>query len=106
MMNIRTLIRWAGLALVPVFGACKDAPTTPAAQTTGARASFATVADSGIGGGGGRGEQSPFVANGGFGLPTRFSSVTIGGGRPGFSVRHGCGYPGGRGSSTQAVLPA
>src|SRR2546429_3223900 len=86
MMNIRTLIRWAGLALVPVFGACKDAPTTPAAQTTGARASFATVADSGIGGGGGPGDQSHFVANGGFGFATWFSSDTICGGSQGFTV--------------------
>src|SRR5438874_1505098 len=86
MMNIRTLIRWTGLALVPVFGACKDAPTTPAAQTTGARASFATVADSGIGGGGGPGNQSHFVANGDFGFATWFSSDTIGGVSQGVTV--------------------
>jgi len=104
MMNIRTLIRWTGLALVPVFGACKDAPTTPAAQTTGARASFATVADSGIGGGGGPGNQSHFVANGDFGFATWFSSDTIGGVSQGFTVGQVSVNRGGAVNNPQAFL--
>src|SRR2546429_9685732 len=100
MMNIRTLIRWTGLALVPVFGACKDAPTTPAAQTTGARASFATVADSGIGGGGGPGNHRHFVANGGFGFATWVSGGTLCGGGEGVHARQGGWHPGWAGEQT------
>ena len=71
-MNIRTLIQWSGLALVPVFGACKDSTTTPAAQANGPRPSLATTTDTLPGGGGGPGNQTHFVANGDFGYVNWF----------------------------------
>ncbi len=65
-MNIRTLIRWSGLALVAVFGACKDS------TTNGPRPSLATATDTLPGGGGGPGNQTHFVANGDFGYVNWF----------------------------------
>ncbi len=78
-MNIRTLIRWSGLALVPVFGACKDSTTTPAAQANGPRPSLATATDTLPGGGGGPGNQTHFISNGAFGSTNWFSSDPSGG---------------------------
>ncbi len=72
-MNIRTLIRWSGLALVPVFGACKDS------TTNGPRPSFATATDTLPGGGGGPGNQTHFISNGAFGSTNWFSSDPSGG---------------------------
>src|SRR5207249_11301908 len=72
-MNIRTLVRWSGLALVPVFGACKDS------TTNGPRPSFATATDTLPGGGGGPGNQTHFISNGAFGSTNWFSSDASGG---------------------------
>src|SRR5207248_11319515 len=72
-MNIRTLIRWSGLALVAVFGACKDS------TTNGPRPSFATATDTLPGGGGGPGNQTHFISNGAFGSTNWFSSDASGG---------------------------
>ena len=81
-MTVRSVCGCAALALVVSFSACKDATTTPAAQTTGPQASFASVADSGLGGGG-SGNQSHFVANGTSASVNWFSNDSTGGG--GFS---------------------
>src|SRR2546430_16137994 len=76
-MNIRTLIRWSGLALVAVFGACKDS------TTNGPRPSLATATDTLPGGGGGPGNQTHFISNGAFGSTNWFSSDPSGGVRVG-----------------------
>src|SRR6266566_955275 len=108
-MNIRTLIRWAALALVPVFGACKDSTTTPAAQANGPRPSFATASDTLPGGGGGPGNQTHFISNGDFGSTSWFSSTggatsDSGGGGGGFTFGELSVSRGGSVTNPQAFL--
>jgi len=84
-MHVRLITRWAALALVPVFGACKDSTTTPVTRAAAPRAGFASVADTVIGGGGGSGNQTHFIASGTSGYVSWFSAGDSSGGGGGFS---------------------
>src|SRR5438094_9301701 len=95
-MNIRTLIRWSGLALVAVFGACKDS------TTNGPRPSLATATDTLPGGGGGPGNQTHFIANGASAYVNWFSNDSGGGG--GFSYGYLSVSRGGPTNSPQTFL--
>jgi len=71
-MNLRFASLCAAPALV-LFTACKDSTTTAAARSAGPRPSLAIVSDT-VGGGGGPGNQSHFVANGSAGSVSWFVS--------------------------------
>jgi len=71
-MNLGFASLCAAPALV-LFTACKDSTTTAAARSAGPRPSLAIVGDT-VGGGGGPGNQSHFVANGSAGSVSWFVS--------------------------------